>query len=280
MKRTASSLSDVVAQDSSPKKYKSSLETAGEDLEDADDVEGTSAPTLNPEVAEAGTEEAKVTAPPKTWKESPYTFFPPDHRHLKSCLCVLHRQKFNAYARQPDLLTFRTKLHIKPEAFADRIFVRTADLNHPRAIYVCNRLVRDIIEANDPARMRLINCGVKAFTRQAKEGGRMTEPRTALVNTAEDLGANQGDVIEDDGMPAVADEKDLVFRFVYEGVEAVLPYVDPAFILVAGLKELRRMLGVYYPTLTDFDGSFAEQIGRTSMSLRDSCSITRYHVDP
>jgi len=147
---------------------------------------------------------------------------------------------------------------------------------------VCNRLVRDIIEANDPARIRLINCGVKAFTRQAKEGGRATELRAAPENALEDPGAGRG-VIGDGGVPSVGDEKDLVFRFVYEGVEALLPYVDPAFILVAGLKELRRMLEVYYPTLTDFEDSFAGQISRTSMSillvLQSSVCMTCCYVD-
>jgi multisite-specific tRNA:(cytosine-C5)-methyltransferase len=140
--------------------------------------------------------------------------------------------------------------------------------------------VRNIIEGNDPARMRLINCGVKAFTRQSKEGGRATDPDTALVNAPGARGTDQGDMIDEDGMPPVADEKDLVFRFVYEGVEAVLPYVDPAFILVAGLKELRRMLEVYYPQLSDFEDSFAEQIGLTSMSIHPflqlSGSTTRH----
>lgn len=123
--------------------------------------------------------------------------------------------------------------------------------------------MRDIIEANDPARIRLINCGVKAFTRQSKEGGRETDPGAAAVNAP---GDRSTDMI-DDGAPSAVDEKDLVFRFVYEGVEAVLSYVDPAYILVAGLKELRRMLEVYYPQLSDFNDSFEEQIGRTSMSF-------------
>lgn len=93
LKRTASDLSDIAVQAFGTKKHKNASTAAGEDLENADNtIEETSVPPLDSEVAEAGTDEAKVTTPPKTWKEAPYTFFPPDHRHLKSCLCVLHWQ--------------------------------------------------------------------------------------------------------------------------------------------------------------------------------------------
>jgi hypothetical protein len=91
LKRTASNLSHV--QDAGPKKHKSTSTTTGEASENTDEVvEDSSVPAFISEVAEAGTEEAKATTPPKTWKEAPYTFVPPDHRHLKSCLCVFYWQ--------------------------------------------------------------------------------------------------------------------------------------------------------------------------------------------
>ena len=66
-------------------------------------------------------------------------------------------------------------------------------------------------------------------------------------------------------LAAAAASRDLTFRFVAEGVQAVLPFVDPAAILTAGLRDLRRMLEVYYPALVDFDfggegGAFKKQL--------------------
>lgn len=183
-----------------------------------------------------------------------------------------------------DLLTFISpvrsseKLHVAPDAFKDRLFVRTSDTDSPRTIYVCNDLVRDIIAANDPARMRLINCGVKTFTRQGNEGGKATSVTNSSTDPQDDVIAVDNDApVEDDENVLVTEldsivedgpgkkEKDLIFRFVYEGVQAVLPFVDPASILVAGVKELRTMLEVYYPYLTDFEGSsFGTQIDASS----------------
>ncbi|KAF8323022.1 S-adenosyl-L-methionine-dependent methyltransferase [Clavulina sp. PMI_390] len=229
LKRTASNLSDTTPTKPTAKRAKvdasegdsaePSTATATTPVDDADTELAPVA--VDPAVAAAGTEEAKVSSPPKKWKEAPYTFLPRDNRHLKSCL---------------------TKLHVSQDAFDKRIFVRTADTDSPRAIYVCNNLVRDIIIANDPARMRLINCGVKMFTRQGNEKAKHN--------------------------------KDLIFRFVYEGVEAVLPFVEPSFILSAGLKELKTMLQTYYPGKVDFAGSkLAEQV---AANVVDGAYLVRF----
>lgn len=154
----------------------------------------------------------------------------------------------------------RSSLHINPATFpSERTFIRTNDLSNPRSVYVCNTLVRDIISANDPARIRLINCGVKAFTRQSN-------------HEKEPSGTQGKDVFDDhDDIAPVAEEvprtKDLVFRFVHEGVEAVLPHVEPSSILVANLDDLRRMLVEYYPRTDSFNGSFGEQLKSAGQSL-------------
>lgn len=162
------------------------------------------------------------------------------------------------------------------------MFIRTVDTDSPRTIYVCNALVRDIIAANDPARMRLINCGVKTFTRQGNEGGKASAAANAgagadadddAIDVDDAAGAeNEDAIIADTENGAGKKGKDLVFRFVYEGVQAVLPFVDPASILVAGVKELRRMLEIYYPSITDFNGStFAAQ-----MDFASECLVLNY----
>lgn len=92
-------------------------------------------------------------------------------------------------------------------------------------MYLCNALVRDIVSHNNYNRLRLINCGVKAFTRQ--ESGQ---------------------------------NGDRLFRFIDDGIEAVLPYVDPGSILKAGLPELKKMLETYYPLIETFGETFKTQI--------------------
>lgn len=169
----------------------------------------------------------------------------------------------------------RSNLHIAADAFRDRVFIRTSDLDSPRAMYICSPLVHDIIRANDPARIRLINCGVKAFTRQGNEEKKAMKAQSEATSVnADDIPMGTG-AMEDEVATSVEDgkkERDLIFRFVYEGVEVVLPFVEPASILTAGLKDLRRMLEVYYPSITDFEeSSFGPQIAAAGgLSLRFS----------
>lgn len=152
-------------------------------------------------------------------------------------------------------LGFRSALHINSSTFpSDRAFVRTTDFDNPRSIYICNPLVRDIISCNDPARIRLINCGVKAFTRQQNhEKGAEKEGKE---EEAEDVEYAEGAATVDGSTK----KKELVFRFVYEGVETILPHVEPSSILVADLKDLRKMLEAYYPPSANFHSPFGEQI--------------------
>lgn len=93
LKRTASNLSDTTVPKPDLKKAKTTSSAGNTSVAaSVDDDDGeleadvTPAPTLDPIIATAGTDEAKVTAPPKKWKEAPYTFLPSTNRHLKSAL--------------------------------------------------------------------------------------------------------------------------------------------------------------------------------------------------
>lgn len=135
------------------------------------------------------------------------------------------------------------------------------------------------MSSNDPSKIRLINCGVKAFTRQANEGGKLLKAAasaegssgeasitgTSITRTEITADAGKPDAIEEEGSEKDKDkDKEMVFRFVYEGVQAVIPFIDPSYILHAGLKELRRMLEVYYPSHKDFEGSeFGAQVEKS-----------------
>lgn len=122
------------------------------------------------------------------------------------------------------------------------------------------------MSSNDASKIRLINCGVKAFTRQANEGGKLLKAASAgdpseLV--PEESNGKKDEPSDEKGMEKDKD-KEMVFRFVYEGVQAVIPFIDSSYILHAGLRELKRMLETYYPSLVDFEGSeFGSQVHKS-----------------
>lgn len=129
----------------------------------------------------------------------------------------------------------RESLNISPDFPSANLFIRNTDVENPRAMYLCNPLVKEILASNDYTRIRLVSGGVKVFARQENgQGG------------------------------------DRTFRFVDDGIESVLPHVDEKHILKAGLKELKRMLETYYPLLEGFDEGFRKTLEGKSESFPPS----------
>ncbi|KAG9125398.1 hypothetical protein FRC07_007757 [Ceratobasidium sp. 392] len=200
IKRTAEvaiASSDVVGDETGVKRQKTT-EQADEDVE----------PILAPPTETDPSEKpAKVTA----FKELPYTFLSDGSPHLEQCI---------------------TDLQIKPSFPSANLFVRNPDGEALRQIYLCNDAVRRVLAHNDFARLRLINAGVRVFSRQ-------------------DSGARSG------GEEAKGRNK---FRFLVEGTPAVLPHVDEARIVSVDIETLKVLMKMYYPVCQVFASPLRERL--------------------
>ncbi|KAG9073619.1 hypothetical protein FS749_014871, partial [Ceratobasidium sp. UAMH 11750] len=149
------------------------------------------------------------TAKASVFKELPYTFLSDGSPHLEQCLA---------------------DLQIKPSFPSANLFVRNPDGEALRQIYLCNDAVRRVLAHNDFARLRLINAGVRVFTRQ-ESGPRGEEAK----------GRNK-------------------FRFLVEGTPAVLPHVDEARIIAGDMSTLEVLMRSYSPVCHKFASPVRERL--------------------
>ncbi|KAG9100432.1 hypothetical protein FRC06_004141, partial [Ceratobasidium sp. 370] len=187
--------SDVVGDETAAKKQKTA-EQADEDAEPAPAQLTESDP---PEKTAKGT----------VFKELPYTFLSDGSPHLEQCI---------------------TDLQIKPSFPSANLFVRNPDGEVLRQIYLCNDAVRRVLAHNDFARLRLINAGVRVFTRQDC-GPRGEETK----------GRNK-------------------FRFLVEGTPSVLPHVSEARIIAGDMDTLKVLMRLYYPVCQEFASPLRERL--------------------
>jgi multisite-specific tRNA:(cytosine-C5)-methyltransferase len=105
------------------------------------------------------------------------------------------------------------------------LFVRNAQSRTLRAIYLSNSLVKSVITANEPSRLRFISAGIKIIGRQ--DSGQSGKAQ-----------ANQR------------------FRVLNDGVSSVLPYLRDEDILKADLTALKMFLQQAYPVVRGFAEPF------------------------
>ncbi|KAB5589463.1 hypothetical protein CTheo_7091 [Ceratobasidium theobromae] len=190
---------------------KRSAETAAENLAEPSKKQKTSE-TMDedPQPAQTNDDEpAEKQGKSTTFKELPYVFLSDGSKHLEQAIC---------------------DLQINPSFPAKNLFVRNPDGEALRQIYLCNDAVRQVLTHNDFTRLRLINAGVRVFSRQ--EGGPKAE--------------NQGRASR--------------FRFLMEGTPAVLPHVDESRIIVADLDTLRLLIRSYFPVCSEFSDPMREKL--------------------
>ncbi|CAE7182019.1 unnamed protein product [Rhizoctonia solani] len=179
----------------------------------------------DPQVSAQADDDEPAEKPGKvsTFKELPYVFLAEGSKHLEQAI---------------------TDLQIKPSFPSANLFVRNPDGEALRQIYLCNDAVRQVLERNDFARLRLINAGVRVFSRQ--ESGAKAELH----------GRNR-------------------FRFLTEGVPSVLPHVDESRVVVADLDTLRVFMRLYYPVCGEFSSPMKERLA----SLETGSYLMRVNPD-
>jgi multisite-specific tRNA:(cytosine-C5)-methyltransferase len=115
-----------------------------------------------------------------------------------------------------------------PEFPADKLFVRNADGNPLRSVYLSSDMVRTILEHNDYTRLRLISCGVKILVRQD---------------------------------PGKTDTYRCRWRITQDGLPVLKDYMGPARKMTGDLTALRKLCTDLYPTMEAFeDGDFKSAV--------------------
>ncbi|XP_006463888.1 hypothetical protein AGABI2DRAFT_225841 [Agaricus bisporus var. bisporus H97] len=140
----------------------------------------------------------------ESFKENPYTFLSPDDSILISCI---------------------ERLKLRADFPSSNVLVRNPEGEPSRSLYLANDLVKNIIQHNDYARLRLTFAGTKILSKQ--EGGKGVDAQ---------------------------------FRILGEGLPVVLPYLDPSSVISGDLASLKTMIKSYYPLCSSFEDPFKSTI--------------------
>ena len=132
------------------------------------------------------------------------------------------------------MLVCRERLKLSSNFPASNILVRNPEGEPSRSLYLTNDLVKNIIQHNDYARIRLTFAGTKLLTKQ--EGGKGIDAQ---------------------------------FRVLGEGLPIVLPYIDPELIITGDLGALRILIESYYPLCTSFGDPFKSAIEAKGQLILD-----------
>ncbi|KAI0768186.1 cytosine-5--methyltransferase [Trametes elegans] len=207
---------DVNAQAGQPE------EAATEEPEDGEEElpeEAVAEPALTMEVDQA---ESKPSSEPKIrfkkgktaegasahFKENPYTFIAPDDPIVQACI-----DNFDLSADFPSA----------------NMLVRNPVGDTVRSLYMVNDIVKDVIQHNDYARIRLMTAGTKVFGKQ-------------------------------EGTEAKREGTETHFRVLAEGLPVVLPFVGPKAIVHADFAALKILMEAYYPLTSGFADPFRSTI--------------------
>ncbi|KXN81699.1 tRNA (cytosine(34)-C(5))-methyltransferase [Leucoagaricus sp. SymC.cos] len=128
-------------------------------------------------------------------------------------------------ANDPILLSCIEHMKLRSNFPASNILVRNPEGEPSRSLYLANDLVKNVIQHNDYARIRLTFAGTKILSKQ--EGGKGVDAQ---------------------------------FRVLGEGLPVVLPYVEPGSIVTGDLESLRLLIASYYPLCSSFGDPFKAAI--------------------
>ncbi|GJJ10536.1 hypothetical protein Clacol_004763 [Clathrus columnatus] len=151
------------------------------------------------------------------FKEAPYSFLDISHPQLKQLM---------------------NHLQLLPSFPVSNLFVRNPEGAGSsvslRSIYLCNDMVKCIVEANDYSRLRLVSVGTKLFTRQ--DGGENDKSLDTTTVTRRR------------------------FRILADGVPTLLPYIPRDMVCLGNKDDLKQLLESYHPLINDLSEPFRSQI--------------------
>ncbi|KAF8880014.1 S-adenosyl-L-methionine-dependent methyltransferase [Infundibulicybe gibba] len=123
----------------------------------------------------------------------------------------------------PDLLSCIERLHLTSEFPSSNVLVRNPTGDAIRSLYITNEAVKQVVLNNDFNRIRLTAAGTKVCSKQ--DAGKGTEPQ---------------------------------FRVLGEGLPVILPYIDPATIILGDMTTLKTLIESYYPLCSTFIAPFRD----------------------
>ncbi|KIM25888.1 hypothetical protein M408DRAFT_330889 [Serendipita vermifera MAFF 305830] len=190
------------------------------------DVEMTDASEMEGDAPKVAPEEKKQ---PKGWvyKEDPYTYVDPDHPNVQRCLANLRIQ-----------ITASNKESALP---AHNLFVRNSDPTILRSVYLSNDIVKAVLTANEPSRLRIISAGLKIATKQEGSG-------RALAKLKQKEAAGDGAVVTSED--AEVFQK---YRVLNDAVALILPYMKPEHIIHGDMGVLKVFVRRTYPLAKEFE---------------------------
>ncbi|KZS97039.1 S-adenosyl-L-methionine-dependent methyltransferase [Sistotremastrum niveocremeum HHB9708] len=127
----------------------------------------------------------------------------------------------------PQVTATIARLKLSPEFPSSNLFMHapmveddSVQTKSARTMYLANDIVKSFLTKNDYVRLRIVSAGAKILARQ--EGSILTKGQ---------------------------------FRILDDGMDAILPYIDPSSIIAGTISDLRVLMEQYNPQFSAFEGS-------------------------
>ncbi|KZT34790.1 S-adenosyl-L-methionine-dependent methyltransferase, partial [Sistotremastrum suecicum HHB10207 ss-3] len=127
----------------------------------------------------------------------------------------------------PQVTATIARLKLSPEFPSSNLFMHapmveddSVQTKSARTMYLANDIVKSLLTKNDYVRLRIVSAGAKILARQ--EGSILTKGQ---------------------------------FRILDDGMDAILPYIDPSSIIAGTISDLRVLMEQYNPQFSAFEGS-------------------------
>lgn len=139
-------------------------------------------------------------------------------------------------------LRIQTTASGKESAFpAHNLFVRNSDPTILRSVYLSNDIVKAVLTANEPSRLRIISAGLKIATKQEGSGRALAK-----------LKQKQAD---GDGAVVTSEDAEVFqkYRVLNDAVALILPYMKPEHIIHGDMGVLKVFVRRTYPLAKEFE---------------------------
>ncbi|KAG8931466.1 hypothetical protein FRC02_002695 [Tulasnella sp. 418] len=147
------------------------------------------------------------------------------------------------------------RLNLLPSFPKDNLYVRSDLGDTTRRVLLCNDLAKEIISYNAYDKIRLISAGLHAFVRQdaGPKRGNEFDLLPPITASSEPQPTTLSPPHYKTTPIIFSPERNSALRFVSDGVEALSVFVSPEGKVQGTLRDLKKLIESYYPTINGFE---------------------------
>ncbi|KAG8964058.1 hypothetical protein FRC03_002264 [Tulasnella sp. 419] len=147
------------------------------------------------------------------------------------------------------------RLNLLPSFPKDNLYVRSDLGDTTRRVLLCNDLAKEIISYNAYDKIRLISAGLHAFVRQdaGPKRGNEFDLLPPITASSEPQPTTLSPPHYKTTPIIFSPDRNSALRFVSDGVEALSVFVSPEGKVQGTLRDLKKLIESYYPTINRFE---------------------------